>query len=70
MFTPIENGTIFDMNLATTLGFILGFCVEIAYFRIMFDLGEDPTEKGAWRKFVKHIWNGLKDLVKEFRTTR
>lgn len=63
MFNPIENGTIFDMTLTAILGFILGAIIMIAYHRFMLDLGYDITEKGAWRKLVKYIWDSIKAVV-------
>lgn len=63
MFNPIENGTIFDMTLTLTLGFILGAIIIIAYHRFMLDLGYDITEKGAWKKLIKYAWDSIKAVV-------
>lgn len=63
MFNPIENGTIFEMALAVVIGFICGATIELCCFHAMQELGYDLTEKGAWSKFVKHIFRSIKEAA-------
>ena len=65
MFAPIQNGTIFDMTLAVILGVILGICMAIAYYSAMLDLRYAPTEKRAYRKLIKYMWDSLKGLIND-----
>ena len=61
MFTPIVNGTIASLVLLAAMGAVTGACVHSLHFRILLDLGLDPTEKHGVRLIVRRLLNKLKE---------
>lgn len=64
MFAPIQNGTIFDMILAVTIGIIFGVCINMAYYRALLDMGYDPTEHRVWLHLVRDLAGKSKNIRK------
>lgn len=61
MNTPIVNGNIASLILLAGMGVVIGACVHSLYFRILLDLGLDPTEKHGARLIVRRLLNKLKE---------